>query len=644
MTRGLKDVQGCPCPEWDVWGISLKAPYKGTVLDSSGPNANSQPYKGGYDPGPVLPYTQGEPRWFAEAVKVPSSYRPYVNLHAGVEKSDYPISSTAAAGEFAVSLPEEITRLNDLDPDTYEKASHVFGSRTIYRDGVQKFVAYWQEWAPDSDFFGNTLRFGVVSVIDIANKSGVLSFDLDFNEDLGPYTEMENRWLGGVAKGPFVTGGQGNTWKTSYSYAPPRTFCIGRRYFISSSYYPGAAIWGVGKVDMETGLVFCSDGEVGNLNLDYSIALPAIRSDGDDELWVCALSKSATPKVVVGRWTNQLLRAGSGDMTTGFADGSLTEAEVHRVVLQGAQYSGVEIICYNRVRGRNLLILNTEGGRYYYDGSQLRSLSGGGSFISMDHEDNILIADQHHLKKISPLNEIIWQRSFSAPDTDNIPIPPEEAVQILPTKKWIQLRGMNGWFQDASVHPRPQDGENWGYENKDYQCVQNWPFNLTNWSVSHDGQIRVPHLEVVFEAPEFHFTLAEALAADPPFPLDWTASQADWDEHTKHVGINKLKPRTYSDILAHLPQVVWMRELYDDAGTTRQRWHLMKNFEAGVPGSWIYRTTNVEGECLDENFDGETDPIVRRLGTDTIAMSDWDAVDSDEECCGCDPAATNTGW
>jgi hypothetical protein len=175
------------------------------------------------------------------------------------------------------------------------------------------------------------------------------------------------------------------------------------------------------------------------------------------------------------------------------------------------------------------------------DDSDLSSLGSGDkpSYITVDHDGTILYGSGYFIRKTgphgwvygNPLNLPTYSYSsapcsaFIDPDVVDPPDPiytdpdffEDQAFQILCTKGWIQLRGFRGNISFASgpvtLPERPEfvmaryekvwDGAAF-VDDPTNNCRQGQGAagrNIPGWSLSHDGTIRVPHLQAMSAYP-----------------------------------------------------------------------------------------------------------------------------------------------
>ncbi len=361
--------------------------------------------------------------------------------------------------------------------------------------------------------------------------------------------------------------------------------------------------------------------------------------------------------------------------------------------------------------------------RYYYDGTQVRraqywdwaqrdkedhvDLDGRVStepdFITSDYEGRILYGSPHAMVRILPdgsLDESFGDKGYirftaspniTAPEhpcfdpelpvqaVDGVDDPKWGSVQILPTHRGYQIRGVNAAMRDATLHPIPL--EQWPAELFKDRLNSNgrWTMRPSCWTISMDGKQLVPHLEVLWRPTWDSPAWPEA----PPYPVppyrtgfatsdntDAFGQYRPRDEHflpehsdkPRWSSSNVIIARTYCDGFSRFPQQVWGRYTDRDPPNDPEDpnyWHpdwppgsdplaqgawpsaLWKMCHAYYcpAGFWIIAFTlgvaTVE-LCPDE----EQDPVFASVpargwyqGTRSYGLTDFDVVDCGCDCC-----------
>lgn len=288
----------------------------------------------------------------------------------------------------------------------------IHSSRVIYEDGEQKYVVYVQtpnwnrpthlidltgggyesgypiDWKTDErgGAFGQHIQVGIDTQTAIASYNvdyldGIVGVD-DFTET----TAMRQAWVWDRFKTSTTRflipahvsslgSGGGGYFTSAHGEYVCHDHCFGKEYYSVSTYKPATSRyetfpddleeWSVGRLKYEGYEVFCSGlthltGK--DHNGDYALLIPAIRADlrtavevpkPDEPWWIARSYSDGIWKLVVGRWLNEDLRSGTGDMETGYADGTLQEAEVEEIIYEGDAQP--EVYAYNRMRGKNLV-------------------------------------------------------------------------------------------------------------------------------------------------------------------------------------------------------------------------------------------------------------------------------------------------
>lgn len=214
--------------------------------------------------------------------------------------------------------------------------------------------------------------------------------------------------------------------------------------------------------------------------------------------------------------------------------------------------------------------------------------------------------------------------------SDIIADPPVGVFQILPTSDGgFQTRGCNAAMRDASHYPidansykfiDPRDGNERTEKFKEFLTVKTayaWGTRPHAWTVSEDGQTRVPHVEVVWRPTRHQMAWPEKLSdcTSPPYRPDFDDSDpshmtpadcagnpsetgvvrfrhpfavdfADREDKTCWTQQNYIVSRTYCDALSRTPQGVWIR-VTDDPGVGEGD---PNYWEPGVGGLTMPRT------------------------------------------------------
>ena len=467
MPRGIRP---CSCSPFDVWGVKV-------------PERITDP------PDDVRTST---------AVKVPAIYRPYVRSNGQVGQGSLPPrdSSEPGSDQWQCGLgPARYVGNGILDPD----GSRVVASRAIYLDGRQKWIVYNTTDSADPQYdLGGHFNF-----VDIDTQAAeIVSLQAD---GVSPGTALASL---------NVSGGGGQP--------SPGCWSVGREYVVVSFYYENATTWRVYRIQFTMGgqVQFQTEDEVGFVGDRWNILRPTrrayLRSDTpSDEPWCLARRLSdggVRLRIATGRWQNT-------DEVLGDQICALNDSEIEHVLIDSSTLPALECVCYNRVRGRDLAIFMYDAGGtsdaayWYHDGNSLNEITNGDAptFITIDHDDAIWWGSKGFIRKVGGFR-------YDFTTTGATSVVNSKLFEILPNRKWIQLRGVQGTLTDASFlmdidHPiAGPDGDYHGDPGTGGELSE--PF--LGWSISYDGEVRLPHCVVIDrpDAPVESHT--EGVVTDPP--------------------------------------------------------------------------------------------------------------------------------
>lgn len=412
-TEGIILCEECPeCKVgFEIWGVSSNAPsfhsnrsdaaermYPNLELSydlgrPQSPNNVNGTYE--HEIRPVLWNRQQGQEWYMVAAKVPGTYPPKPG-------ADIPISSSTlgdSSWQSDIGIIAKHAVIGKEQIDEASPISYCLGSRAIYLDGVQTWLAYrvktrlLSTGLSDATFYGENL--GDVYIIDIANPNqsdhylvGTLNGLIEGGNPGNAPSQMETHFL---KYHYHISGGANNintnvlTPVNGFQAGKPQLPCnassYGTEYYISSSYYPSSkynmrkSAWSVARVKLDTLEVFCTEISESELERErvgvtgrayvgvYWIVMPTCRVykdssvAGHDEAWVCAINRFGNnPKIVTGQWLTNVTSS------TGFADGTLHVNDIKNTILDSTtvdsrysteQWKNIEIRSYNRVYDPN---------------------------------------------------------------------------------------------------------------------------------------------------------------------------------------------------------------------------------------------------------------------------------------------------
>jgi len=525
--RGIKGLRKCP-PEDLVWGTL------------------------GY---PAIKPTEGiTAKRYDSAVRVRVKVTPYAADFAAISRGEAPPWSKGSSWVFPRSIR------NTAQPASDSRNKFCMGSRAVYRGDKQIAVNYLYVGDPvlggSGLVYWNQLNLetGVMDqrVLVLPDEEGSQGYD----------STLDTHTRGNACEGEFYN----PFLPYFYGYDPPDTpllqgywgtmFCFkstnltvansippyksrvggwsaGLRYLSLSGYVNSDSInegsrFGIVRYDASIGNAFDAwygiTSTVWDPAIRFALVRPAIRSyirDGvdNDEPWWCAYDR-ATNRIGTGRW-----RARNGE--------SLAAEVEHVYELPPGAGLGPNILCYNRVAGgRDLFVVRDaatifpggaggvrSGLHWLFDGEAWIPIGGGPSFVTADHDGNLLYGNK---RLIAKLGAGAWSHVGTGEygPVAGGPILPEQPLddpgesppaynspyedfffQILVSKSWIHARD---FFGQRDLATSPLTSAEWPdyviadrANSRDEQAVYSDLWKC--WSLSHDGAIRVPHVQ--FHAP-----------------------------------------------------------------------------------------------------------------------------------------------
>lgn len=401
MKQGAKGgyMAGC-CSGFEIWGIACDAPNIQRAFEAG------FSYQTSYDltrQGKLNGGSGSIVKTVVPELWERDEFRTW-SLHLCQVAGTYPgngcdptrAATSHADDSFSVSLGAVAQHYHDDDPltDEYRKLKYCFGTRAIYVDGAQEYIAVRTSGSwPDGNVEGSTtgepginMWWGDHQLVRIASQELVASYKVQTldghktgsgaNGGDAVHTTMEGifsegAWASLANMFPPLTGAYG------LSQPACNQISLGIEYCVWSSYSPATAStgWSVGRLKyegdrynpstdtFEDGIeVFQSldhyfpDGitDIGFPDIglpeteyagNYMVVLPSVRVYIDstavapDECWVCALRKpgAGATKIVTGRWLSRVFREeGSDEEDTeenSYADGTIEDSEIENVIL-----------------------------------------------------------------------------------------------------------------------------------------------------------------------------------------------------------------------------------------------------------------------------------------------------------------------
>jgi hypothetical protein len=407
------------CNPFSNWGVWTDAPNikvlnhsdEATFLFTGEPNDF------------VLPETPSSSAagWGAKAAKVPAWYPYGCETNPLVSSVELP----EGLGKWAVDL--RTIGQKDLTDNGDGTHSYIYGnwgaictSRAIYEDGQQTLVTYaispeiGEDGNPVKVAFAYSAKIKDHAQIDIGGQT-VTKFDAQWRtsvvdySDLSLISNLDYYWAFGYDGMPGPGSGSGNKVEGFFPYDgtlyyPVQCIAYGKRFYSRTSFMPDPArragdtyYWTVARLDYSDMSVLHNFGAVpkyGNNGAfgDYLLMQPSVRafllseppeplagsfSDPEsrlpDEPWWTAVNADRN-KLVTGRWLSTTLRSfdddtPTSDAFTGFADGTMTEAEVANVIVDAADppdeypdeaWENIQVWCYQHINGIDTGIFTTD--------------------------------------------------------------------------------------------------------------------------------------------------------------------------------------------------------------------------------------------------------------------------------------------
>jgi hypothetical protein len=402
MRRGYNGYSSRCCEPFEVWGFSSDCPNLHTLQEST---PGSVHLWKGYPSEVGTPSYSTSATWYIKAAKVPSSY-PYCHCDT---KPPLASNDPNAEHQWEGSLATLAT-IKPFDGNARSTDVHfVVSSRAVYIDGYQKYINYSitsilpgqeddtsieNEVPTNTDVHQDTVQINIDTQASagtfLTEYLGFTAFH--FDTDPGNPEFMHYYYRGMKFLPDLQIDFYGRDSPTDDGIHGDRAWgiaanCVyrGKDYYFASTYNPtndySGVGWTVARVQY-TGhpdnpnnpICYCSDDKVGMSNTGpYSIVLPSCRGyllttvSQPDEPWVCALSTSATPKLVTGRALNtgiRILDSTFGDGPATVWDGSLLEDEVENIICEGDEWRGIRVRSYNHINGKDYLYFTTTSYKY----------------------------------------------------------------------------------------------------------------------------------------------------------------------------------------------------------------------------------------------------------------------------------------
>lgn len=509
--RGIRGLKRCGCEDNLVWGLT------GYAFP-------------GWDTG------EGPFELTTRAIRVRPKVTPYAATYGNTSAGSTPGWSVGPSYPMATI----VQRLNGTVGGGWTSKSPVLCSRAVYEDDKQIAVNYLFGGDGHDTTTDIMLRsWHQVGLVE--SESGgmwnVGSFDPSGPANYQP-AKFPHPYL--IYRGSMEMFPAYENYY--YKFPRPRAIYLGRRFFVFCGYPTSdyASTGGNGWVNCRFDNFNAAWGDpdaswyvppepidAAFEEVRWYIMRPSFRcyldsrAEQPDEPWVIAYDY-ASGKFGTGRWLDR--------------NGMSLANRIEHVIVQNVEAAGMgrqpNVVCYQHMQGRDIAIFRGSydvgaGARsrdyWIFDGSTLTKLQNERpNFITLDPWGNVLYGNSSFVRKTGPHgwifqtnatssafpipgSESFWEMLDIDPPIDWVPntpkVPqtfrePSEAFQILCNKSWIQLRGFRGDLTLASGAVNYGDYVMANSTNSRYkQCGENANAPIPCWSISHDGQVRIPHIQ-----------------------------------------------------------------------------------------------------------------------------------------------------
>lgn len=428
-------------------------------------------------------------------------------------------------------------------------------SRAVSVDGVQKCVNYLFVGSSHATVLNLT---DVTTWHQVGLDPRDNTFGTSASYNVGLYDAMANvdrqpsRKIGdvsndgsGASDAYTISQFSGQLWPDEgyfYKTPRPRAWYLGKRFFIASGYATsdynriGGNEWGIARFDNQ-GAAFATPGDNwyaptvpsagGFETVPFYIMRPSFRcyidskAEQPDEPW-CIAYDYATQRIGVGRWIDM--------------NGMSLAHRIEKIIISDTLAAGLgltpNVVCYQHIYGRDIALFRgswdvdlnqRSSATWLYDGERLTKLTEAPTFVTLDLDGNILYGNASFIRKTGPNGwkistnnnvsvfpvggvEPYWEIDGSDPPEGWEPAeatyPSEfrehsETFQIMCNRGWIQVRGFRGTQDMASGDINNKTGYHMAStaNSRQRQLGGNAAMPIQGWSFSHDGQIKIPHVQ-----------------------------------------------------------------------------------------------------------------------------------------------------
>lgn len=557
---GLRGIRKCLCDNNLLWGVTSTDRWTLAELKR---NPDFKPFQ------------------FPQAIRVRAKIAPYNAAYGTTAAGEVP-ESWSDGPEYTLDRP--IGQISD------SLSSRIYlGSRVVYEDGKQKFVNYVM--STNTNWMNEITWWSRIHIDDPATTDTFFLGTVESFLDPTGHTLTSARMIGDIIPG------------SNQDIISPQQWYAGYRYFVFSDHEHGDSQWRTHKWDNDTSS-WTTASATGFDGAAYAVVQPThrayLRSNAPqpDEPWVMAVKRSIDTWVT-GRWLNT-------DLGTTGNDHHLEASEVENIIWEDVSAT-VDLVRYNRIGERDLAIFKDDvsGEHWMYDGSNIVPIDDEPTYITADKEGNIvygagsIFEGQAFIKKLDADNNELWTQTPASPGGVG---PHPDMFQIICNDTWIMVHGLEAG-EDFATSTLAGIYKGLPYLYDKLYAGEPEENNILSWSLSYDGTIRIPHVQMIQPLPRDTIPDIDPIS---PWPVE---------ANPKY----RINGREYQS---------------DD----QSYWESQFDLNESSDRAWNLRGSAVQNQPGDDSQLGTLDwnPLAWGFLPTTSESTDYDIVDL--PCCGCKKA------
>jgi hypothetical protein len=504
----VRGIHKCLCENNFVWGVT---------------NYNlitPQEYVDYVDDFPGQPL----PEKFISGIRVRAKVSPYNHSYGDIKAGEIP---PYAASEETLSfggVPASYFGQNGSGAGM----TVPIGSRAVYIDGEQAYVNY--PLSKSGTSMENVCWWIQCRISDGSGSAWHMDPDYDSASDPNNDFVTDGRQLRARVRGNF-----GNDYSTAGGnnhLTTARNWYAGHRYFVVSNHSPGDLEWYTSRqdrfLDSENNANLREDSLTGFSGNVWAIVRPTQRAylrgaEENDEVWCMAKNPSYGDggwSWATGRWQNTL------------SVHQLIGSEVENILFTGSDlvalgidYDEFDLVHYNRIQlpGSDpvdlaIFIDLSDSSYWIWNGTELYEADHAANYITMDKTGRIVYGSKSTItREANEDGNGGWTLNSGSTDAE------ASCFEIMCNDAWITVRHFPGGTSFASgdiVDPTLTDSDGNVFEYLSYSGNERYnEARILSWSISYDGNIRVPHLQARARSPKGYYSVYPG-TEDPgdPYP------------------------------------------------------------------------------------------------------------------------------